>query len=276
MTEQQDVFSISDKIKELIELEIKNVNDNEDNKLNGDDDKLIEYLANLHEIAKRIETKFIKGIGEMNDGILIRPNKDNKRDIGGLVFRNGKVYRYKKQYELDFKQIAESFLRYKDSIMTIMESDKTKIIYEVIDKVFKNINNYMSHVNSDERYGYALETNLIIDEKIAEGEVKIEPSNIFDFELDNYEDMSALAITGKMLKICKIRFNRGNIGFRDEFDNRLDNDRIHNICMIKYKKDIDEIRNNVILEMEKEKKRLEEIEEFINNKMGKYVLVAGL
>jgi len=262
-----DIFEISNQLKKIMDKGIENLNslkqeDNDD----IDDKELSQYLKELDKQSERIANKFVKGLGQMYKGVLIKDELSIREDGG--------VYRYRHQRKMDYDRVAEMLLRYKDDVISNMGVERAGITFDVIDKILKE-----KEIKDDQQTIGNRKNMLNIDTSMAEGVKDVKPFNIFDFEKKNSysssPEQNRLIAKGKMLKIDKLKFNRGRITFEND-DDTLRNETIHKLCLDKHKDVITQIRTEIVNVLQTRKNELDEIEKVVDDKMGKYILVAEL
>lgn len=253
---EHDFFDICNQIKSVMDAGLKNLKDSGlNNSSETDDEELDNYLKDLNKRSERVSDKFVKGLGQMYKGVLVR---------GELSVReNGGVYAYRCQYRMDCEQVSKMLLAHKDNVIQNMGDEKSKIIFEVIDKLYPR----------DEK-GY-IKHSLNIDTSIASGEEQIKPFNIFDFEKKSYSD-DTYVNQGNMLRVSKMTFNRGRITFETDGGSSVGNRIIHKLCLAKHQDVIAEIRNRIVNELQSRKNELQEAEDVVDNLLGKYLIAAEL
>lgn len=256
-----DIFSISDILKQYLALGINELNNsgfergskNDNNDI--DDPLLDQYIKDLTAHSEKIAKKFIKGLGQMYKGVLIKDQVSVRPD--------GKVYRYRCQWALPYDNLCGLLLNQRQEVIKNMGTDKGEKLFQVIDKIYPN--------------GQTGQDALIVNTDNAKGVVPITPFNIFDFSTDGYyRGDGAFIPKGVLLTISELEFNNGSVTFKTENGKELDNVVAHKICVAKHKHIIDSIRNDIIQSLEIKKNELKAIEQIIDDNIGKYILVAEL
>jgi hypothetical protein len=255
--QEDDFFDISNKIKRILSVGINNLKDSGLNteRTDVDDEELDSFLKDLCSQGERIGEKFVKGLGQMYKGVLIKDEISIRED--------GRVYRYRcRRSGINREELCKMLLQNKDEVVLNVGQERADIIFLIVNSIIKDVNG---------RRDYTLD----IDTSIASGEKDIKSFNVFDFEFRGYSNDEIMP-KGEVMCIKKMSFNRGRIVFEDERGHSIGNNIIHKMCIAKHKNVIKEIRDNVISQLQSKKNELNDTEKLLNDLMGKYLIAAEL
>lgn len=253
MTEEKDFFELSKEINKLVregkaQIHQLRLKEEENETLKEKDDELDEYLKGLYKKAERIAEKMTQALGQMYCGVIIPESYSIRKD--------GKIYPYKCRTEVSEASFLKTIAKKKEYLKEKLNPKDYDIFVEFLDRIVKGD-----------------EFELEIDTSIADGKMPIPETEVFDYDRD-YSDRTL--DKGISRTINNMHFSKGNITFYDGENDYVNNRIIHKLLVQKFQKEIEKVREKVMNNLQVKKDFLDILDKDINDKLGKWIIVAQL